>query len=423
MTHKALSRYFIFLLLISASAAHAQNLTRSPYSVIGLGEMQYTGNAQLGAMGQVAQGIRNHTFINHENPASYSSLELTLFEAGMSYINGTVSNARSNSGVENYSFNYFALAVPLSAKKGIGMSFGLHPYTAMGYKVRLNAVYPGFEAVEVLNGSGGLTRVYGGFGAKVYKGLSLGLNTSYVFGQLIQQQQLLVNPVFNIFSLDVQRKTSLGTFLWQGGVQYEYTTANDKYTWVAGATYTLPQVASAKQDYSYRTVRVDGITTIDTIDNMTDKPGTLNMPAVWQAGLLLSRKDKWTLALDVSGQNWSDFRFYDRNDSLRNRFGLNAGFSWIPDFSDYKNFLNRTEYRAGIRYNTGNVSIDETVISTLGFSAGVGIPLGKSKSRVNLTAEYFVRGTTQNNLLREEYFRITLGVNMVDKWFNRYKYD
>jgi hypothetical protein len=34
-----------------------------------------------------------------------------------------------------------------------------------------------------------------------------------------------------------------------------------------------------------------------------------------------------------------------------------------------------------------------------------------------------VRGTTQNNLLREEYFRITLGVNMADKWFNRYKYD
>jgi long-subunit fatty acid transport protein len=391
--------------------------------------MQYLGNAQLGAMGQVSQGIRNHTFINNQNPASYSTFDLTLFEAGISYTNGSVSNATSSSGVENYSFNYFALGVPVSAKKGIGVSFGMQPYSAMGYDVKLNANYPGFQAQEVLKGTGGLTRLYGGYGMRLFKdsaglrSLSAGFNGGFVFGQIIQQQQLLVNPVYNIFSLDIDRRTYMNTFLWQAGVQYEQKTADEKYVWVAGASYTLAQSVQATQDYAYRTVRFDGISTIDTIDIIKDKTGTIQLPAQWQAGIAFSKKDNWTLAADVSGQSWSEFRFYDRNDSLRNSIAAHIGFSYIPDFIDFKNILNRTEYRFGIRYNTGNVNIAQTNIATLGFSAGAGIPLGKSKSRLNITAEYFMRGTTQNNLLREEYFRITLGVNMVDKWFNRYKYD
>jgi hypothetical protein len=90
---------------------------------------------------------------------------------------------------------------------------------------------------------------------------------------------------------------------------------------------------------------------------------------------------------------------------------------------DYKNYFKRIEYRAGFRYDNGNIILSNTRISTYGLSVGMGMPLGKSKSRINLSAEYFVKGTTNNNLIKEEYFRFILGLNFSDKWFQRYKYD
>jgi hypothetical protein len=41
---------------------------------------------------------------------------------------------------------------------------------------------------------------------------------------------------------------------------------------------------------------------------------------------------------------------------------------------------------------------------------------------VNLSAEFGRRGTTVNNLIQENYFRFTLGVNILERWFVKSKY-
>jgi hypothetical protein len=110
-------------------------------------------------------------------------------------------------------------------------------------------------------------------------------------------------------------------------------------------------------------------------------------------------------------------------DSLQNSLGFNIGGSYIPNATDYKNYFNRVEYRAGLKYDGGNVIWADKNISSYGFSLGMGMPLGKSKSKLNIAGEYYARGTTANNLIKEEYFRIVLGLNFSDRWFQRYKYD
>src|SRR6478609_1416896 len=47
--------YVVFLCLLGRHG-FAQNLTKSPYSIIGVGESHYYGSAYLSAMGQVSQG-------------------------------------------------------------------------------------------------------------------------------------------------------------------------------------------------------------------------------------------------------------------------------------------------------------------------------------------------------------------------------
>jgi len=70
--------------------------------------------------------------------------------------------------------------------------------------------------------------------------------------------------------------------------------------------------------------------------------------------------------------------------------------------------------------------------SEYGISFGLGLPVIKSVrieeeklpvvSRVNITAEYIKRGTTNNGLIEENYFNLTLGLNLNDKWFTKRKY-
>jgi long-subunit fatty acid transport protein len=422
MYHKAI-RHILFILVCTFHfQVFAQNLTQSPYSVVGVGDMMFQGTAQQSAMGQVAQGIRRTNEINNLNPASYSGFELTLFEAAYQASSGIISNANSNADVNNMSFAYFMLGVPISQKKGIGWSFGLQPYSGMGYNLKLNTPFNGLPYKTEMMGRGGLTRVYTGLGFKLYKGLSIGTNVAYLFGQTRQNQILILDKSYTQFSLASERNTSINDFQFQTGIQYVHEW-KDKYTFIFGSTFTIPSSLNANQDYAFRTVLDDGSTTIDTISNRLNEEGSIDLPLMLSGGISFQRNDKWTIAADFHQANWSEFRFMGQSDSLKNSTGVSLGFSIIPDYANFKNILNRIEYRVGIRYDNGNLQFNDNAITTTGISAGIGIPMGKSRSRINLTAEYFLRGTTNNNLLREEYFRFTLGVNMVDRWFQRYKYD
>jgi hypothetical protein len=69
------------------------------------------------------------------------------------------------------------------------------------------------------------------------------------------------------------------------------------------------------------------------------------------------------------------------------------------------------------------LSVDGIGVDILSFNAGLGLPMAKSKSKVNIGAEWLQRGTVANGLVQENYFRVYIGVSFADKWFYRYRYD
>jgi hypothetical protein len=54
---------------------------------------------------------------------------------------------------------------------------------------------------------------------------------------------------------------------------------------------------------------------------------------------------------------------------------------------------------------------------------GVGLPLNRSSSTLNLSAELGRIGTTSNNLLKEDYAKITLHFMLSERWFIKRKFD
>jgi hypothetical protein len=439
MLNKALRLLVLFS--ITVVSVHSQDLTKSPYSALGIGDLQFGGNALQSALGQSSQGFRRSGDINCLNPASYGSLKYTTFEAGYKYSLGTIGDNTSSSSIDNYSFGYLNVGIPISQKHRWAIAFGLQPYSSVGYNVSSNVdISKGAGSYGYLSnqniyanektvGRGGISKCYFGTGIAIFRDLSIGINASYLWGQLQNVKSIYIDQSYNLYNLEETNNTYVGGFSFDYGVQYHKILKdknnNPKYKIVLGTTLNMATSINSSKDYNARTMGVGGIlNTKDTILNQGNSSGILNLPFAIKSGFSFEETDHWMICGDMNIANWSQYQLFGATDlSLKDNIGFSLGALYTPvKFDVQSNYFNHIEYRIGARYDNGYLTISGTPITTTGVSAGLGLPVGKYKSKVNVTAEYFVRGTTNNSLIQESYFRIILGITFTDKWFDRYKY-
>ena len=73
--------------------------------------------------------------------------------------------------------------------------------------------------------------------------------------------------------------------------------------------------------------------------------------------------------------------------------------------------------------NDSYVKVGEYQLKDYGITFGVGLPIGKSKSSLNIAFDFGTRGTKENNLVKENYGIITFSVTLHDLWFYKRKFD
>lgn len=415
----------------------AQNLSYSPYSIFGPGELQFTGSASLLAKGRSSQAIRESNGINSLNPASYSALKYTSIEAGLLISSGDLSSDQITQSSANAGFAYLNVGIPVSVKKGIGLSFGLAPYTVIGYRVTTtdsalytydtlnNPVY--MQGIgKTLKGNGGLTKFYIGSAWNVVNkpntSASIGANFGYLFGKMQNLTQIYFPSTYYRFNTEENISDYVGGFLFDLGFQLEHKIASK--TWVGiGATYTMQSELPSNREFLYRTLPFGaGSSGIRDTFFFTNKSSSVILPTSIKTGISISDKNHYQLVSDFDWNNWSSYRNGGNSDSLRNNWKFSIGGHYIPK-SDSRNIFNRIEYRLGYRFEQGNVYFMGNGFNEIAYSAGLAIPMQKSLSRLNLSVEFMKRGSTQNHLVEENYIRFLIGITFSDKWFTRIKYD
>lgn len=269
---KLKSFIFVFLLFpalyLSVHTASAQS-TSSPYSRYGVGDVNNKVFGQGYAMGSTAIALQNDTiplfFINTVNPASYAGVQLTTAELGLNYNRMRLESADSRKNVNTASFGYVSIAFPF--KKWWGGSFGLIPYSSVGYSLADNQTIPNVGNVDfTYDGSGGVSQAYFGTAIKPLYGLpkmfraspkytrlasksnksrqeiyndyrkikkimntreflqsnSFGANASYLFGN-IQNTRTAVFPSSSTFNTRTGTTTRFGDMYFDYGFQFAYT--------------------------------------------------------------------------------------------------------------------------------------------------------------------------------------------------------
>ena len=67
--------------------------------------------------------------------------------------------------------------------------------------------------------------------------------------------------------------------------------------------------------------------------------------------------------------------------------------------------------------------VNDERIREFGISFGVGLPMGNSFNNINVGFEYGQRGTTNQNLIKENFVSFNFSLSLNDRWFRKRKYN
>ncbi|WP_298878801.1 hypothetical protein [uncultured Polaribacter sp.] len=422
----------LVFLLITSIAVTAQRTNSSPYSFFGAGEEFNPLTVEQSAMGGIGVAFSHYKYLNFTNPAAYADLKYTTYSFGMLNNKLTIDNGNSKQSSNSTSLSYFTLAFPLGSKAGV--SVGIQPVSSVGYSLSDTKLVNG-EATEVTlySGEGGVSRVYGSFGLKIFKGFSVGIEAGYSFGNV---ENSITNQIANV-SLATKYKES--TLVKGGsvtlGTQYKKELKN-KLIVSGGATVKLGNELNVTGDdylYSLTFASSGAEFARDTISQNTID-GKYKFPIKTTIGAGLGKYDKWYVgveyekqdAIEASGFLNTTNAAYKYEES--NRFSL--GGYYIPKINSISSYWERVTYRAGMRFEKSGLSVNGSGLNTnftpvddFGMSFGLGLPM-KQLSTLNLGFEFGKRGTTNNNLIQENYFNFRLGLSLTDvNWFQKRKID
>lgn len=416
----------VFIAVPALISAQFNHNTTSPYSRYGLGDMQPGTFGRSAAMGGAKIGSRNSYYINLSNPASYSSADTLsfLFEFGFKSKFSSFKSDISKMTTNDINFDYLAFSFPIS--KRIGASFGLVPFSDSGYDIQLTENEENFGKVwHRYNGDGSLSKAYAGVGIRPFKFLSVGADVYYLFGNLTRNANVIFLEGDDFYTNQMYEQIRLRDFGVKFGVQ-TIIPLNEKKSISIGATFeNKPQVTAfhsllAQKYLSYGTSTSD----IDTIKNIKELKDYITMPSSFGIGISYRNIDKLEINADYSHEAWSQALFFGAsNPFVTDANKYSVGAEYIPEKYSIRNYVDRMAFRAGFRYEESYLQINGHQLNDIGISFGIGLPVFRSYSMVNVSAEIGKFGTKADNLVKENYLKMTLSVNLYDQWFIKRKFD
>ena len=410
-------------LLIFTNIALSQSGTNSPYSYIGLGEVNFRGNQINRFMGGL-EVYNDSIHANLSNPSSYAKLLLTTYSIGLNYSNNQLSDTNDSKSLISSGLDYIGIAIPT---KKFGFGFGIIPFTSVGYKLSQIDDSSSSDILNRYEGDGGINKVFFSLGLYLLKNLSFGVTINYDFGKLKYQTSKFLDDVYlgtvlinesSISGLDIKLATN-----------YEIP-VNSKIDLHMMVSY-VPQgslnsnnkrllITSPLSDPS----NIAEIIEIDLAETGLDFT-EIQLPSSSIVGFGLGKKSKWFAGAQYIMTNSSNFKNSFNtlpNVSYKDGSQFSIGGFYIPDYSSITSYWKRVVLRMGFRHEVTGIFKNNFGINETGINFGAGLPL-PGYSNVNIGFEYGSRGTKNSNILNEKFWTVRIGFSLNDRWFIKRKYN
>ena len=425
MKYKSI-KYFLLGLINSVININviAQSDLSTPYSRFGLGDI-YAGSpsTMLKGKGGVANAMSSNCLLNPNNPASYASIDSLslLFDAGFYIKTASFSTNKQSASGSNASFDYTSIG--LSATKRWKVGLGIMPYANREYNVITEHNNPGSYNVA-FQGEGGLNRVFLANGVKISKNLSVGVTASYIFGTLVDNTSIYYPDSASMINGKRSIDMRVSDFKLDYGLLYRIPI--NKYTVTVGLTYSQGSDISANRDIFIRSMfkgfdnQVES--PIDTLKYIENEKVSFKIPHGFGAGISVDNGDGLVVAADFNWAGWEGFTMNGVNDSLQNAWNVAVGASYKPKSTSISKYHKKITYRAGLHFDQTYYNIYGESINKYGLTFGMGLPVPRSLTSFNVAFEVGTMGTIKNNLVKENYFNISVSMSINDRWFVKRRY-
>lgn len=414
----------IVAFLLSIMGSWAQSRTSSPYSFFGLGQQTFRGTIENRSMA----GIRSYAdsiHLNLQNPASYSKLRLTTYGIGLQHTETFATSDQGDDEFDATSVEYVSIGIPLgslaSSKTAIG--FGLLPFQSVGY--RIGSIDE--NRFSNFTGEGSLNRAYFSIGHEIVKGLSIGGEFRYNFGEEVNSSSIAFSNVE--FGTNEENETDLSGVSFNLGLNYD-TILSNGHSFNASVIFQPEAEITARNTRRLSTFILSADLTENLISTFQDNEvrEDLTLPQELTIGLGYGLPRKWNIVAEYSlrgSSSASSRSFAPDNSSFTDAASYRVGGFYIPNYNSISSYWDRVVYRGGARFEENGLLINGEEINEFGISFGLGLPIGNISafSSANIGFEFGQRGTENAGLIKETFGTISIGLSLSDRWFEKRRFN
>ena len=424
---KVIKNYSLILsFIISISSAFSQTDTGSPYSLNELGEINFLGNVSNLSMGGVDSAIDSIEF-NINNPSSLAKLKTTNYLIGTFYKSTGISNNVSTDNINTANINYIAIGVPT---KRFGFGFGVLPYSSVGFNLQTTEDYNTSNSINsrLFGAEGNINKAFVSIGIPFLKYFSLGATANYNFGKFNYEKfNLIENVNYGIFS---NSSSEITGFTYNFSSNLSIPLKNDYTVNIVYSFFPEGELNSfnIKSLYTSNTSAITLESLGDFVDVDLNSRGleNTNLPVPKKSiySLGLEKKNSWFIGFQYETKLSSNFEnvFLDiQNVSYRDANSFSVGGYLIPDSSSLISYWKRVKYRFGIKNEKKSIIVNNLPVNQFSLNLGLGLPIaGLSKANLGLEIG---RVGNDDNIVKENYFALRLGLSLNDVWFIKRKYN
>lgn len=402
------------LIFVSGVFAQDDFPTGSPYTIFGIGDLNYSTAIRTTSMG--IQGISlTGNYINNLNPAALSKIPYTSFSVLFNYnflksSNGVTSVSSSNGNA--FGIN---IGIPISQEQGWSLALGFNPYSLINYKIINNSSSLGETVKQTYAGRGGVSRINIGMSYTLLKSISLGADFNYAFGDIKDLKLVEFTSSSGFTPTRILREYDYTGTYFKGGAIVELDKLfklkkSNEFT--IGFLYESPLTLKSKLDGIY--------TSSISTDTVSIEKGDIDIPARIGFGITKKVGNRYLLSSDLLMQNWSNFLSYGVvQPNYQSAMRIGAGVEIQPIENTDKTW-DKLSYRFGGFYETSYYTVNGESINRIGVNAGIGIPISKFNS-LDFGISVSTRGKTENGLIKDDMIKLTAGLNFGELWFVRPK--
>lgn len=387
--------------------------TNSPYSVYGIGDIDYKMYNRTAGLGGTGLALRSSAYLINNNPAAIAGLSRSFYLFNIAGGGKTVQFSGTPIGTDNSSSKDFWI-------KGISLSVKINKFWAssIGFNQfsNINYVFNGDKQVEgspsqyliSYQGDGGINDYYWTNAFSIGKHFMFGVKSSFMAGA-INQVENITDQALSATIQSTQQDYYYHLRFEYGGIFY--TALIKSWDFSIGGKFTTKTNMPSNRTL---TVIQNGAT---LVNNQYVSSNSFSLPMTMGGGIAITHNKTSTLAVDYIYENWSNTGLKGNGWQMIDNNRFSAGYEITRQVNKVGKIPVEKSIQVGAYYNSGYLDVNNKQINDIGVTIGTTSNIRNLLYNVSLTAGQ--RGTRAANLIRENYFQLTLGLSYRDFLFSK----